>query len=55
MSKERNVEKAQELRSDELERVSGGNLTNNENITGFKPKGGLKITPKPLESETEDE
>jgi hypothetical protein len=46
---------ARELASEELDQVSGGILTNNENITGLRPKGGLKIGPKSLESETEDE
>lgn len=45
----------EELASEELEQVSGGNLTNNENITGLRPKGGLKVGSKPLESETDDE
>jgi hypothetical protein len=47
---------ARELATEELDQVSGGILTNNENIiTGLRPKGGLKIGPKSLESETEDE
>jgi hypothetical protein len=46
---------ARELATEELDQVSGGALTNNENITGLRPTNGLKIGPKTLESETEDE
>jgi hypothetical protein len=51
------VAKPDELANEDLEQVTGGGsvLTNNENIGALKPKGGLKIGPKPLESETEDE